>query len=163
MKRSGVLPNSVDECRWYDRRHVQRKRAWHGGCDVRHGPLSWSRYELPKLLICQSSKLMQHRAVIGPIVSGFVSDDPRLGWRFNFYIMMIWAGLFFVLGALFLPETVSNNSIPNNGCHSIYKSVRTCAITPARPPPEEGVEDRTALRVEIRSHTSGVAHRTHTT
>ncbi|KAI5124039.1 hypothetical protein M0805_003868 [Coniferiporia weirii] len=43
--------------------------------------------------------------VIGPIIGGFVSENQKLGWRFNFWIMMIFSGVVFILGVLFMPET----------------------------------------------------------
>ncbi|KAI1798447.1 MFS general substrate transporter [Ganoderma leucocontextum] len=42
--------------------------------------------------------------VLGPIVGGFVLMSP-LGWRWLFWIMMIFAGVCTVLAFLFLPET----------------------------------------------------------
>ncbi|TFK55294.1 MFS general substrate transporter [Heliocybe sulcata] len=43
--------------------------------------------------------------VIGPIVGGFVSQTPRLGWRFSFWIMMIVSGISLIFGVLVTPET----------------------------------------------------------
>ncbi|KAL5531082.1 hypothetical protein ACEPAG_3958 [Sanghuangporus baumii] len=43
--------------------------------------------------------------VIGPIVGGFTSEDQKLGWRFNFWIMMILSGVVLAIHSLFMPET----------------------------------------------------------
>ncbi|TFK47416.1 MFS polyamine transporter [Heliocybe sulcata] len=42
--------------------------------------------------------------VMGPIVAGFVSES-YLGWRWVFWLMMIFAGACCVVGIIFLPET----------------------------------------------------------
>jgi DHA1 family multidrug resistance protein-like MFS transporter len=42
--------------------------------------------------------------VLGPIVSAFVVESS-LGWRWVFWIMMIFAGVCWVVSAVFLPET----------------------------------------------------------
>ncbi|KAI0314881.1 major facilitator superfamily domain-containing protein [Amylostereum chailletii] len=42
--------------------------------------------------------------VTGPIVGGFITDS-YLGWRWVFWVMMMFAGACTVLGALFIPET----------------------------------------------------------
>ncbi|TFK83428.1 MFS polyamine transporter [Polyporus arcularius HHB13444] len=44
--------------------------------------------------------------VLGPIAGGFVANSP-LGWRWVFWIMMIFAGACTVLALIFLPETYS--------------------------------------------------------
>ncbi|KAI0050323.1 MFS polyamine transporter [Auriscalpium vulgare] len=41
---------------------------------------------------------------VGPIVGGFITES-HLGWRWIFWVMMIFAGALAVLAALFLPET----------------------------------------------------------
>ncbi|KAJ3164296.1 MFS siderochrome iron transporter 1 [Geranomyces variabilis] len=41
--------------------------------------------------------------VIGPIVGGFAGDS--IGWRWVHWIMTIFTGVMFLVGALFLPET----------------------------------------------------------
>ncbi|PPQ66843.1 hypothetical protein CVT26_009622 [Gymnopilus dilepis] len=43
--------------------------------------------------------------VIGPIVGGFVVQSPHLTWRFNFWLMFIFAGLSLLLGYFWAPET----------------------------------------------------------
>jgi len=43
--------------------------------------------------------------VIGPIVGGFVSETHRLGWRFSFWLMLIFGAIILLLGFLFMPET----------------------------------------------------------
>ncbi|CAL1704107.1 unnamed protein product [Somion occarium] len=44
--------------------------------------------------------------VLGPLVSGWVAET-RLGWRFNFWIMLMCAGFSLVFGFLATPETYS--------------------------------------------------------
>lgn len=44
--------------------------------------------------------------VIGPIVGGFVAQNPRLGWRFNFWLIFIFSASVLVLGYFVAPETV---------------------------------------------------------
>lgn len=51
--------------------------------------------------------------VIGPIVGGFVAQNPRLGWRFNFWLMFMFSALSFIVGALTTPETVRVCSLPS--------------------------------------------------
>lgn len=46
-------------------------------------------------------------SVIGPIVGGFVAENPRLGWRFNFWLIFIFSGFVIALGYFVTPETVS--------------------------------------------------------
>ncbi|KAL9714881.1 hypothetical protein Ac2012v2_001541 [Leucoagaricus gongylophorus] len=43
--------------------------------------------------------------VIGPIAGGFVAQNPRLGWHFNFWLMLILSFLTLVVGYFFTPET----------------------------------------------------------
>ncbi|KJA27247.1 hypothetical protein HYPSUDRAFT_198515 [Hypholoma sublateritium FD-334 SS-4] len=43
--------------------------------------------------------------VIGPIVGGFVVEDPRLGWHFTFWLMFIFSALTFITGYFLTPET----------------------------------------------------------
>lgn len=45
-------------------------------------------------------------SVIGPIVGGFVAQNPRLGWHFNFWLMFIFSGFTLVTGYFITPETV---------------------------------------------------------
>lgn len=48
--------------------------------------------------------------VIGPIVGGYISETnvgSIPGWRFTFWLMFIIAALNWLLGFLFVPETVS--------------------------------------------------------
>ena len=47
-----------------------------------------------------------HPSVIGPIVGGFVAENSRLGWHFNFWLMLILSFLTLVVGYFFTPETV---------------------------------------------------------
>jgi hypothetical protein len=44
--------------------------------------------------------------VIGPIVGGFIAQS-RLGWRFNFWVIIIFASTSLFLGYLITPETVT--------------------------------------------------------
>ncbi|KAK7693214.1 hypothetical protein QCA50_002780 [Cerrena zonata] len=44
--------------------------------------------------------------VLGPLVSGWVAES-RLGWRFNFWIMLMCAGFSLAFGFLATPETYS--------------------------------------------------------
>lgn len=66
---------------------------------VRTGSLGIGEYQLTYLLLLM--------LVIGPLVGGFVSENPKLDWRFNFWIMMIFSGTIYVIAVLFMPETVS--------------------------------------------------------
>ncbi|KDR73421.1 hypothetical protein GALMADRAFT_608214 [Galerina marginata CBS 339.88] len=43
--------------------------------------------------------------VIGPIVGGFVVQNPHLSWRFNFWLMFIFSVLTLVIGYFTTPET----------------------------------------------------------
>lgn len=43
--------------------------------------------------------------VIGPIVGGFVVENPHLGWHFNFWLMFIFSAITLLAGYLFTPET----------------------------------------------------------
>ncbi|KAJ3561725.1 hypothetical protein NP233_g10018 [Leucocoprinus birnbaumii] len=43
--------------------------------------------------------------VIGPIAGGFVAENPRLGWHFNFWIMMMFSVSTLVIGYFYTPET----------------------------------------------------------
>lgn len=54
--------------------------------------------------------------VIGPIVGGFVAQNPKLGWRFNFWLMLILSAVNFVYGVVVTPETVRSLflSLSNN-------------------------------------------------
>ncbi|KZT28599.1 MFS general substrate transporter [Neolentinus lepideus HHB14362 ss-1] len=65
--------------------------------------------------------------VIGPIVGGFVSQNPRLGWRFSFWIMMIVSGVSLVFGTLVTPETYAPvllrrraRALQKKSCGTIY-------------------------------------------
>jgi MFS family permease len=44
--------------------------------------------------------------VIGPIVGGFVAENPKLGWHFNFWISLMFSVLTLVVGFFYTPETV---------------------------------------------------------
>jgi MFS family permease len=44
--------------------------------------------------------------VIGPIVGGFVAENPRLGWHFNFWLIFIFSATVLVCGYFVTPETV---------------------------------------------------------
>lgn len=48
--------------------------------------------------------------VIGPIVGGFVAENPRLGWHFNFWLIFIFSAVSLVLGYFVTPETVNKFS-----------------------------------------------------
>ncbi|KAF8160601.1 major facilitator superfamily domain-containing protein [Pholiota molesta] len=43
--------------------------------------------------------------VIGPIVGGFVVENPRLGWHFTFWLMFIFSAVNLITGYFFTPET----------------------------------------------------------
>ncbi|PPQ86304.1 hypothetical protein CVT24_006487, partial [Panaeolus cyanescens] len=43
--------------------------------------------------------------VIGPIVGGFVVQNPNLGWHFNFWLMFAFSAVTLVAGYFFTPET----------------------------------------------------------
>ncbi|KAF5386739.1 hypothetical protein D9615_001788 [Tricholomella constricta] len=43
--------------------------------------------------------------VIGPIVGGFVAQNPHLGWHFNFWLIFLFSGITLVLGYFVTPET----------------------------------------------------------
>ncbi|KAF9533349.1 major facilitator superfamily domain-containing protein [Crepidotus variabilis] len=43
--------------------------------------------------------------VIGPIVGGYVVQNHRLGWHFNFVLIFVFSVLSLVTGYLFVPET----------------------------------------------------------
>jgi MFS family permease len=47
------------------------------------------------------------KSVIGPIVGGFVVENPHLGWHFNFWLMFIFSAITLVAGYCFTPETVN--------------------------------------------------------
>lgn len=51
--------------------------------------------------------LMTSCVVIGPIVGGFVVENPRLGWHFTFWLMFIFSSITLVAGYFITPETVS--------------------------------------------------------
>lgn len=44
--------------------------------------------------------------VTGPIVGGFVAEDPKLGWHFNFWLIFIFSTITLSLGYCLTPETV---------------------------------------------------------
>ena len=46
--------------------------------------------------------------VIGPIIGGFVAQNPRLGWRFNFWLIFIFSSISLISGYFLTPETVSH-------------------------------------------------------
>lgn len=48
-----------------------------------------------------------HLSVVGPIVGGFVAENPRLGWHFNFWLMFLFSMASLIGGYFFTPETVS--------------------------------------------------------
>lgn len=50
--------------------------------------------------------LIHSRQVIGPIAGGWIVET-RLGWRFNFWLMMMVSGCALTIGFLATPETVS--------------------------------------------------------
>lgn len=52
--------------------------------------------------------------VIGPIVGGFVAQNSKLGWRFNFWLMLILSAVNFVYGVVVTPETVRSFSLPSS-------------------------------------------------
>lgn len=56
----------------------------------------------PTLLLPGSHTL----TVIGPIVGGFVAENPHLGWRFNFWLMFIFSVVSLLAGYFITPETV---------------------------------------------------------
>lgn len=56
---------------------------------------------------CQKAQAHHFYLVIGPIVGGFVAQTPRLGWHFNFWIMLIFSFGTLIAGYLMTPETVS--------------------------------------------------------
>ncbi|KAF9036770.1 major facilitator superfamily domain-containing protein [Panaeolus papilionaceus] len=43
--------------------------------------------------------------VIGPIVGGFVVQNPNLGWHFNFWLMFIFSAITLLAGYFLTPET----------------------------------------------------------
>ncbi|KAF9562141.1 MFS general substrate transporter [Agrocybe pediades] len=43
--------------------------------------------------------------VIGPIVGGFVVQNPNLDWHFNFWLMFIFSAISLIYGYFFTPET----------------------------------------------------------
>lgn len=47
--------------------------------------------------------------VIGPIVGGFVVENPHLNWRFNFWLMFIFSAMSLITGYFLTPETVSSD------------------------------------------------------
>ena len=49
-------------------------------------------------------------SVLGPIVSGWIAET-RLGWRFNFWLMIIFSAVSLVFGFFATPETVSYFSL----------------------------------------------------
>lgn len=49
--------------------------------------------------------------VIGPIVGGFVAENPHLGWHFNFWLIFIFSAITLVIGYFVAPETVRIISI----------------------------------------------------
>ena len=44
--------------------------------------------------------------VVGPVIGGFVAQNHHLGWRFNFWLIFIFAIISLTSGYLFTPETV---------------------------------------------------------
>ncbi|WVQ83309.1 hypothetical protein IAT38_005448 [Cryptococcus sp. DSM 104549] len=44
---------------------------------------------------------------LGPIIAGFVADNPSYGWRWCYWVVAIWNGAAFLLCALFMPETLA--------------------------------------------------------
>lgn len=51
-------------------------------------------------------KVLKMNLVIGPIVGGFVVEDPRLGWHFIFWLMFIFSAVTLITGYFLTPETV---------------------------------------------------------
>lgn len=45
--------------------------------------------------------------ILAPILGGFVAEDPRLGWRWCYYLCAIFNALAFLLVTLFMPETLA--------------------------------------------------------
>ena len=56
------------------------------------------------VITCMRSK---SESVIGPIVGGFVVENPYLGWHFNFWLMFIFSAITLVAGYFLTPETVT--------------------------------------------------------
>ncbi len=48
--------------------------------------------------------------VIGPIAGGWIVET-RLGWRFNFWLMMMVSACALTIGFLATPETVSTSQL----------------------------------------------------
>ncbi|ODO08669.1 MFS multidrug transporter [Cryptococcus wingfieldii CBS 7118] len=45
---------------------------------------------------------------LGPIIGGFVAQNPAYGWRWCYWVCAIWNGLAFLLCFFFMPETLSS-------------------------------------------------------
>jgi MFS family permease len=45
--------------------------------------------------------------LLGPIIGGYISVVPALGWRFTFWILMIMSAVSLISSFLLVPETVS--------------------------------------------------------
>jgi hypothetical protein len=55
----------------------------------------------------RKSQIEYPHAVIGPIVGGFVVQNARLNWRFNFWLMFIFSAMSLITGYFLTPETVT--------------------------------------------------------
>ncbi|KAF4603947.1 hypothetical protein EYR40_001122 [Pleurotus pulmonarius] len=43
--------------------------------------------------------------IVGPIIGGYLAQSPSLGWRFNFWLMMMLSAATLITGFLLTPET----------------------------------------------------------
>lgn len=94
---------------------MELPRTWTCLCNLRHRPIFRSRYAIGfdffdflAVAPCSEMTFMArfYPIVIGPIVGGFVAENPKLGWHFNFWISLMFSVLTLVVGFFYTPETV---------------------------------------------------------
>lgn len=60
--------------------------------------------------------------VLGPVIGGFLVENPEYGWRWCYWVTAIWNGVAFVVVALFMPETLGTALLK-------FKAVRFRRVT----------------------------------
>jgi multidrug resistance protein len=65
---------------------------------------------------------------LGPVISGVVVQ--RLGWRWVFYIFLIWAGVLAIANVIFVPETRRNSEEEKRKQQSVLRAIVQSIKTP---------------------------------
>lgn len=141
------LSYSPNQRWWCHFRYLECPWTWISFCHLCYRSLPWTRWASGCSLLIKSNIfingllfLLTH-SVIGPIVGGFVAQNPRLGWRFNFWLMFIFSTFTLIFGYLVTPETVGFFAFPRlpsclfygNSWSTTYILVCSCIITETSP------------------------------